>query len=183
MEESRFGNPSIFALGAFGFSLAMLGIQLTIDHAAAGGAMYGVLFAGVMEFIAGMWLIARGETYFASILTLFGGWLLGFFLLNTQGTALGLANPVSSAWYMFALLPPIVFLAIPAISMRQPKLIGAFIALFALVLALGFGFLRDPGAAGRPWMLAAGWCAFAAMFFIWWSMYDNVMELVHPEKH
>ena len=179
MEASRFGNPSIFALGAFGFSLAMLGIELTIDHAAAGGAMYAVLFAGVLEFVAGMWLIAKGESYFASILTLFGGWLLGFFLLNTQGKALDLVNPISSAWYMFALLPPVAFLAIPAFKMRQPKLIGAFISLFALVLTLGFGFLLGPATAGKPWMLGAGWCSFASMFFIWWAMYDNVMELIH----
>ena len=182
MEKSHLGNPSIFALGAFGFSLAMLGIELTVDHAAAGATMYAVFFAGLLEFIAGMWLIAKGESYLASIVALFGGWLLGFFLLNTQGKVLGIANPVGSAWYMFALLPPIAFLSIPAIMMRKIKLICAFVALFALVFALGLGFLMGPAAAGKPWMFIAGWCSYASMVFIWWLMYDNVMELMHPHE-
>lgn len=182
MEKSRLGNPNIFALGAFGFSLAMLGVELTIDHAAAGATMYAVFFAGLLEFIAGMWLIAKGESYLASIVALFGGWLLGFFLLNTQGKVLGLANPAGNAWYMFALLVPIAFLAIPAVKMGRTKLICAFVALFALVLALGLGFLLGPAAVGKPYMVIAGWCAFISMFFIWWLMYDNIMELMHPHE-
>lgn len=180
MEKSQYGNPNIFALGAFGFSLAMLGTELMIDHAAAGATMYAVFFAGLLEFIAGMWLIAKGESYLASIVGLFGGWLLGLFLLSTHGKVLGMANPVGNAWYMFWLLPPIVFLAIPAVKMGRIKLICAFVALFALVLALGIGFLLGPAAAGKPWMVIAGGCAFVSMIFIWWLMYDNVMELMHP---
>jgi len=182
MEKSQIGNPNIFALGAFGFSLAMLGIELTFAHAAAGGATYGVLFAGTLEFIGGMWLIAKGESYLASIVTLFGGWLLGFFFLMTQGKVLGIANPTGFGWYNLALLPPIAILAIPAFKMRKPKLIGAFVALFGLVLFFGVGFLLGPADAGKPWMGYAGWCSFASMFFIWWLMYDNVMELLHPHN-
>jgi succinate-acetate transporter protein len=183
MEKNlKLGNPNIFALGAFGYSLAMLGTELLIDHAAAGATMYAVLFAGLMELIAGMWLIAKGESYLASIVAFFGGWLIGLFLLSTQGDVLGIANDVGKAWYMFALLPPIALLSIPAFKMRRVKLIGAFIALFVLVLFLGLGFNLGPAGAGHSSMVIAGWFAWIAMIFIWWLMYDNIMELFHPHE-
>jgi hypothetical protein len=182
MEKSQFGNPSIFCLGIFGFSLAMIGVELAISHEAGGAAMFSVLAAGILEVICGVWLIAKGESYIASIVALFGGWLLGFFFYNTWGRALGMANPIGNAWYMFALLPPIVLLAVPAFKLRKLKLVGAFVSLFALALILGIGFLLGPRGAGAPWMTVAGICSFIAAFFIWWLMNDNINELFHPHK-
>lgn len=89
MEKAQvsLGNPSIFALCAFGFSLLALGVELTIAKQAVGAALYGLLFAGVLEFIAGMILIVKNESYLGNIVTIFGGWLLGYYMLLTQGRA------------------------------------------------------------------------------------------------
>jgi succinate-acetate transporter protein len=174
-QPSRIGNPSIFALCAFGFSLLMLGVELTFVHSAAGAAAYGVLFAGVLEFVAGMWLLAKGESYLSSIVTLFGGWLLGYFFYLTHGRGLGLVSPGGTAAYLLALLPPIVFLAIPAFKWRRGVLAAAFVSLFLLVLALGLSVAL----ASEALKHAAGAMAFASMFFIWWLAVRNVMELLH----
>lgn len=171
----RIGNPNVFALCAFGFSLLMLGVELTFVHAAAGAAAYGVLFAGVLEFVAGMWLLARGESYLSSIVTLFGAWLLGYFLYLTQGRTLGLVSPAGTATYLLALLPPIAFLAIPAFKWRRGVLSAAFVSLFLLVLALGLSVAL----ASAALKYAAGAMAFASMFFIWWLAVRNVLELLH----
>lgn len=172
---ARIGNPNVFALCAFGFSLLMLGVELTFAHAAAGAAAYGVLFAGALELIAGMWLLAKGESYLASIVTLFGAWLLGYFLYLTHGGGLGLVNPAGTAAYLLALLPPIAFLAIPAFKWRRGVLSAAFVSLFLLVLALGL----SAALGSAPLKLAAGLLAFVAMFFIWWLAVRNVLELLH----
>lgn len=174
MEKSQYGNPNIFALGAFGFSLAMLGVEMTFAHEAAGGALYGVLFAGVLEFIGGMWLIAKGDSYLASIVALFGGWLIGFYMLMSQGRVLKVFNPVSVAWYMFCLLPPIVLLAIPAFKTKKVPLMGAFIGLLLLVFALGMGNIMGP--AGKSTLVFAGYMSFVSMFFIWWLMAENIFH-------
>jgi succinate-acetate transporter protein len=174
-QVSRIGNPNVFALCAFGFSLLLLGVELTFAHAAAGGALYGVLFAGALEFIAGMWLLAKGESYLSSIVTLFGAWLLGYFLYMTHGRGLGLFNPAGAAAYILALLPPIAFLAIPALKWRRGVLSAAFVSLFLLVLALGLSVML----ASAPLKYAAGVLAFASMFFIWWLAVRNVLELLH----
>jgi succinate-acetate transporter protein len=173
--QPRIGNPNVFALCAFGFSLLMLGVELTFAHAAAGAAAYGVLFAGALELIAGMWLIAKGESYLASIVTLFGAWLLGYFLYLTQGKGLGHVNPAGTATYLLALLPPVAFLAIPAFKWRRGVLSAAFVSLFLLVLALGL----SAALGSEPLKLAAGLFAFVAMFFIWWLAVRNVLELLH----
>lgn len=170
----RFGNPNIFGLAAFGFSLFLLGMELVVSHDIAGAALYAVFFAGVLEFVAGMWMIAKGESYFASILTVFGMWLIGFFLLMTQGKAIGVFNGMSAGWYMLAIEPPLVMLAIPAIVQRKGVLCAAFLALFVLVLALGLGFAQ----ASATWMLVAGISAFAASLFIWWLMWHHVHHLI-----
>jgi succinate-acetate transporter protein len=175
LQVSRIGNPNVFALCAFGFSLLLLGVELTFAHAAAGGALYGVLFAGALEFIAGMWLLAKGESYLSSIVTLFGAWLLGYFLYMTHGRGLGLFNPAGAAAYILALLPPIAFLAIPAFKWRRGVLSAAFVSLFLLVLVLGLSVML----ASAPLKYAAGVLAFASMFFIWWLAVRNVLELLH----
>lgn len=170
----NFGNPNIFGLSAFGFSLFLLGMEMVVSREIAGAVLYAIAFAGVMEFLAGMWMIAKGESYLASILTVFGAWLLGFFLMLTQGKALGVYNGMSAGWYMLAIEPPIVMLAIPAFVQRKWVLSAAFAALFFLVFALGIGFIKGD----HSWLFAAGVLAFTSAFFIWWLLWHNIHALI-----
>jgi succinate-acetate transporter protein len=172
---SNFGNPNIFGLSAFGFSLFLLGMELVVSKEMAGGALYGVLFAGVLEFIAGMWMISKGESYLASIMAVFGGWLIGLFLLMTQGKTLGVFNAQAMGWYILAILPPLVMLAMPAIRMKKKVLIAAFASLFFLVVFLGAGLiLKNQGME-----FVAGLLSFCSAIFIWWLLWHNIHELMH----
>lgn len=173
--STNFGNPNIFGLSAFGFSLFLLGMELVVSKALAGAALYGVLFAGVLEFIAGMWMISKGESYLANILAVFGGWLIGLFFLMTQGKSLGVFNPAAFGWYILAIEPPLVMLAIPAIKFRKKVLIAAFVSLFILVAFLGGGFIL--GNQGMEFI--AGIFSFISAFFIWWLLWHNIHELMH----
>jgi succinate-acetate transporter protein len=172
---SKFGNPNIFGLSAFGFSLFLLGMELVVTKKIAGAVLYAVLFAGVLEFIAGMWMIGKGESYLASILSVFGGWLIGLFLLMTQGKTLGVFNPISFGWYILAIEPPLVMLAIPAFKFRKNILICAFVSLFLLVAFMGAGLIL--GNQGMEFL--AGIFAFISAVFIWWLLWHNIHELMH----
>jgi succinate-acetate transporter protein len=173
--STKYGNPNIFGLSAFGFSLFILGMKLVVSKELAGAALYAVLFAGVMEFIAGMWMIAKGETYLANILTVFGGWLIGMFLMMTQGKTLGVFNPMAFGWYILAIEPPLVMLAIPAFKFRKNILICAFVSLFALVAFLGGGLILE----NSGMEVLAGIFSFISAFFIWWLLWHNIHELMH----
>jgi len=171
------GDAGLFGLLAFGFSLAVLGVAFTISKSALGAATYALLYAGALEFIGGLFLIVRGDTYLGSIIAVFGGWLLGFFMLLTQGRALNLFNEISAATYMFCLEPPIIFMAIPAIKARHGVVIGAFVGLFLLVLGLGLNYLQPSD--GMRYFTGA--MAYLSAFFIWWLALKDVMKLTRGE--
>ena len=86
----QLGNPGVFGLATFGFALSALSFQVLVNPDTAGATLYAILVAALGETIAGMWAIARGNTYVAGILTTFGIWLFGFYMMLTQGEELGL---------------------------------------------------------------------------------------------
>jgi succinate-acetate transporter protein len=136
----RLGNPGVFALATFGFALTALSFQLLVNPDTAGVTLYAVLVAAIGETIGGMWSIARGDTYIAGILTTFGIWLFGFYMLLTQGAANGLVNPQTEGAYVLLLIIPIAYMAIPAFVGRLPVFSLIFVALLAMFFFLGFGF-------------------------------------------
>lgn len=136
----QLGNPGVFGLATFGFALAALSFQVLLNPEAAGATLYAILVAALGETIAGMWAIARGNTYIAGVLTTFGIWLFGFYMLRTQGEELGLVNPASEGAYVLLLNIPVIYLAIPAFRGRMWVLSAAFAALIAMLFFLGFGY-------------------------------------------
>jgi succinate-acetate transporter protein len=179
MEKTQvnIGNAGLFALLAFGFSLLVLGIAFTVSKQALGAATYGLLYAGALEFIGGLLLIIRGEDYIGSVVAVFGGWLLGYFMFLTQGRALGLFNEVAVATYVLCLEPPIILMAIPAIKARHGVVVGAFVGLFLLVLGLGLHAIIP----GEELRYFTGAMAYVSAFFIWWLALRDVMKLGHHE--
>jgi succinate-acetate transporter protein len=167
------GDPGIMGLCAFGFVLFILGYELTVTKAVAGAALYAVFYAGLCEFLAGVMLLVKNQTYTGSIMTVFGAWLLGYFLLMTQGKALGVYNAQSVAIYVLALEFPLVFLAIPAFKMKNIPLSLAFFAIGVLVIALGAGVALG----NHTLVFTAGVASFFSCAFIWYIALDHIL---HP---
>ncbi len=143
----KLGNPGIFTLLGFGYSVGVLGVQQILPYPELlGAAIYAVIVGAIAEFIGGMWCFARGETYLGSVVATFGAWLIGYFLLVTHGVTLKVFHPVSGALFCFLLLPPVVMLTVPAIKIRLKELTWAFIFLIGLLLFLGLANLPIPGA-------------------------------------
>ena len=120
--------------------MAALAFQVLVNPEAEGATLYAILVAAIGETVAGMWAIARGDTYVAGILTTFGIWLFGFYMLRTQGEELGLVNPASEGAYVLLLTIPVIYLGIIAFRARLVVFSVAFAALIALLFFLGFGY-------------------------------------------
>ena len=143
----KLGNPGIFTLLGFGYSVAVLGVQQILPYPELmGAAIYAIIVGAIAEFIGGMWCFARGETYIGSIVATFGAWLIGYFLLVTQGIALKVFHPMSGALFCFVLIPPVIMLTAPAVKLRLKELTLAFIFLIGLLLFLGLANLPISGA-------------------------------------
>ena len=82
------------AYGLFAFALAVYGIRFASVSAAtlaAGPATvalnYAVLIAGIAETLAGVLAVIKGSAYPGYVTSVFGIWLIGFYLLITTGEA------------------------------------------------------------------------------------------------
>lgn len=170
-------KPDIFALLLFGYSLAVLGVELLLTHKAAGALVFGIFIAGVAESIGGVWEISRGKTLIGTTMATFGIWLVGLFLLETMGRILGLVSPATMGTYFLVLLVPIAILAIPPFKNHMGWPIrGAFAALFLLVLFAGVEFVVGMQLLG----LIAGVFAWVSALFIWTIAIEDVLEIGGP---
>lgn len=140
MASRQFGNPGVFGLATFGLALSALSFQVLVSPEAAAATLYLILVASIGEVIAGMWAIARGNTYVAGILTTFGLWLFGFYMMRTQGEELGLVTHAAEGAYVLLLLIPAIYLGLIAFRARLLVFSIAFVALIALLVFLGLGY-------------------------------------------
>jgi len=183
------GDPLPVAYALFAFALAVYGIRFVNVSAgtlAAGpetvALNYAVLIAGIAETLAGILALIRGSTYPGYVTSVFGIWLIGFYLLITTGAASKAFTPDALAWYVLVLIVPVVILGVPAVIHREIAFTVAFVALIVLLLLLGLGYhnlndaLSAAAASGKPPALstavdlvkASSWFGFAAAAAIWW---------------
>src|SRR5215472_15073161 len=160
---SRMGDPMPVAYGLFAFALAVYGIRFASVSAATLSAgpttvalNYAVLVAGIAETVAGIIAVLKGNAYPGYVTSIFGIWLIGFYLLITSGAASKEFTPDALAWYVLVLIVPVAILAVPAAIHREVAFTVAFVALIVLLLLLGLGYhnlsnaLSAAAAAGKP---------------------------------
>jgi succinate-acetate transporter protein len=191
-------DPMPIAYGLFAFALAVYGIRFASVSAstlAAGPATvaltYAVLIAGIAETLAGILAVIRGSAYPGYVTSVFGIWLLGFYLLITSGAASKTFTPDALGWYVLVLIVPVAILAVPAVIHREIAFTVAFVALIVLLLLLGLGYhdlnnaLNAATASGKPPALstavdlvkASAWFGFIAAVAIWWVFAREVYQV------
>lgn len=170
--SGQLGNPGVFGLATFGLALSALSFQVLINADAAAATLYLILVAALGETIAGMWAIARGNTYVAGILTTFGIWLFGFYMMRTQGEELGIVTPAAEGAYVLLLIIPVVYLGIIAFRAKLVIFSAAFAALIAMLFFLGFGYYFENGVLRT----IAGILAIIAAAPIFYLSYEEAAE-------
>jgi len=204
---SGMADPMPIAYGLFAFALAVYGIRfMTLDAStlAAGSTTvaldYAVLIAGVAETLAGVLGLIKGITYPAYVTTIFGIWLIGFFLLVTSGAKEKAFTPDALAFYVLVLIIPVAIMAVPAIVHRNIPFTIAFVALLSMLLLLGLGYhdlynqvstaATTKGAPSLSTAVslikASAWFAFVGALSIWWVFAREVYQItgiLHRETH
>ena len=137
---TKLGNPGVFGLASLGFALAVLGFQFVDAGARTSGAtVFAVLVAAIGETTAGLLSIARGDTWFAAVLTTFGAWLFGYYFFITSDPKAGLLTAKGNGLFILLLLVPLAYYAIPAFKLRLTTLALVFVAIFLALACIGFG--------------------------------------------
>jgi hypothetical protein len=194
---SLMADPMPLAYGLFAFALGVYGIRFASVDAttlAAGATTvalnYAVLIAGVAETLAGVLGLIKGIAYPAYVTTIFGIWLIGFYLLVTSGAENKAFTPDALAWYVLVLIVPVAILAVPAVVHRNYPFTIAFVALLGLLVLLGLGYHDLYSAVatatqtkGVPQLLtavnllkASAWFGFVAALAIWWVFAREVYQ-------
>lgn len=183
-------DPTPAAFAVFAFALAVYGVRfVSVSDAtlAAGPATvalnYAVLAAALANIVGGIIALVRGLSYPGWVMTVFGTWLVGFYLVISAGGQKAF-TPDAVGWYVLFLEAPVLILAIPAFVHRDLLLSLAFAALAVLVILLGLGFhdLYDatvtaaashsaPSLSGPIGLLkTSAYVAFAGAALVWLKM-------------
>jgi succinate-acetate transporter protein len=191
------GDPMPVAYGLFAFALAVYGIRFASVSAGTLSAgpttvalNYAVLIAGIAETLAGILAVIKGNAYPGYVTSVFGIWLIGFYLLITSGAASKEFTPDALAWYVLVLVVPVAIMAVPAVIHREIAFTIAFVALIVLLLLLGLGYhavqdaVATATATHRPPSLstavdlvkASSWFGFIAAVAIWWVFAREVYQ-------
>jgi succinate-acetate transporter protein len=159
---SKIGNPAVFGLATFGFSLAVLGYQHVADEKVAGATVFALLVGAIGETIAGIISVIRGDTYVGSVLTTFGLWLFGYYMFVTSDPTRHYVSGKSAGVYVLTLVIPVLYLAAPAVRARAVLLTSAFAAVLAVLLLLGYGAYY----AKTDLVKAGGWAALLSALLV-----------------
>ena len=176
--EKKISDPSIFLLLGFGFGLAVLGVQqlMPAKPELIGAATYATLVAAMAEFLGGLWAFARRDTYLGAIGSTFGAWLIGYYLLVTDGVASQIYHPQSAGLYCFALIIPVVMLAIPAFRLRLAAFSAVFVFLVLLLFFLGMAGVVTTGS--EWWARLGGISSLITAALLWYSALGAITGLV-----
>ena len=176
--EMKDGNPTIFVIMGFGFSLATLGVQqILLMPDLTRATIYGLIVGSLAEFIGGIWLFVKKDTYMGSVGTTFGAWLIGYFLFSTQGVQMKLFSPLSSALYCFALIPPVILLTYPAIKFKARELTFVFFLLIGVLLFLGIGNISYANA--KIFLRIGGILSLGTALLLWHIGWNFIKQMVH----
>ena len=175
-------DPTPIAFGLFAFALTVYGVRFVgVDAASIHGPTsdalnYAILVAGIGQLLAGLFATVRGISYRGWVTSIFGVWLIGFYLLLTHedtaaardsgilaagpdgkplpsavAAALQAANVTawradSVAWYVLLLIVPVAILAVPSFRHRNVPFMIGFTAIVVLLVLLGTAFQSVYGA-------------------------------------
>jgi hypothetical protein len=198
LTRPRMSNPMPIAFGLFAFALTIYGVRFVNVSAAtlsAGPAsealIYSVLAAAIAQVLAGILGVIRGQAAQGYVMSTFGIWLFGLYMLFTHGASQKDFTPDAVGWYALVLLVPVAIMAVPEFVHRNIPVATAFLAIIVLLALLGLGFhdlngdltravaaKRPPDVSGVVNMLkVSAWCAWVAAAAIWYVMARDVYRI------
>ncbi|KAL4951645.1 GPR1/FUN34/yaaH family-domain-containing protein [Aspergillus filifer] len=190
--EKKVANPAPLGLSAFGLSAFLLGIiEMRVQDITQPSIIVAPAFAygGLIQLLAGMWEMAIGNTFGATVLSSYGGFWISVGIIftpggfNIMGSLIEADGGKTDMFYdslgMF-LLAWFIFTVIMTMCTLKSTLAFFTLFLFADValLTLGLGYIiRD--AQGMPnsgLCQTGGFFAIACAFLCWYNGFAGLAE-------
>ncbi|KAL4804437.1 GPR1/FUN34/yaaH family-domain-containing protein [Aspergillus unguis] len=191
-QQKKAANPAPLGLSAFGLTAFLLGcIEMQVRDITEPNILVAPAFAygGVIQVLAGMWEMAVGNSFGATVLSSFGGFWISVGIIFTPGGFNIMSSLIEAdggtpgmfydslglfllAWFIFAVIMTLCTL----------KSTVAFFSLFffadiALVL-LGTGYMcRDAqGMPNEKLLKSGGFFAILCAFLAWYNGFAGLAE-------
>jgi len=180
----KFANPaplglSAFALTTFVLSLINMKTRNVLEPNIVVALAYG--YGGTVQFAAGMWEMAVGNTFGATALSSYGGFWISFAIILTPGgfEIVSSLGPDFLNSFGFYLMGWFIFTTILLFcTMRSTVMF--FLLFFWLDLAfllLGIGYLQPSnGAPNGACIKAGGFFGLLAAFWAWYNAAAGMMD-------
>ncbi|KAJ5728841.1 GPR1/FUN34/yaaH protein [Penicillium malachiteum] len=189
-------NPGPLGLCAFAFTVFLLGcIQMNCRGIPRPNIIIGpaLAYGGLIQLLAGMWEMAHGNTFGATISGSYGGFWISFAVILIPGafhieSSLVKADNGSHTMFDHALALYLIgwfiftFLIALCSAMKAPITIFALtltVDIAALLIALSYFYPHPDGAPNKYLAKAGGFFAILTAFLAW---YSALAELANHEN-
>ncbi|KAJ5688677.1 hypothetical protein N7462_003069 [Penicillium macrosclerotiorum] len=190
--DRRFANPAPLGLCGFALTTFMLGcIQMNVKGITKPNMIVGpaLAYGGLVQLLAGMWEMAIGNTFGATVLSSYGGFWIstaiifipgGFNIMDAmieadEGSHIMFYNAFAlylMAWFIFTFM----------IMLCTVKSTVAFFSLFfvvdlaILLIALSYFYPNAEELPNEGLMKAGGLFAFLGAFLAWYNAFAGIAD-------
>jgi hypothetical protein len=174
-------DPGPLGLAAFALTTFMLSaVNSGLVDAKVEPAVFGValFYGGVAQVFAGLWEVAKGNTFGALAFTSYGAFWLSFWYLVTHLDSFGTGAPVGKAVGLF-LLAWTIFTLYMTVAARYTSqaLFGVFVVLSLTFIALTLGKYTT-GSTATNLTKVGGWLGLVTAFAAWYCSAAGVLASV-----
>ena len=162
--EPHWGNPGALGLAAFGLNTILLQIHNLGWIDSTMPLVYGIIWGGIIQIIAGIIDGRRGDTFGLTAFCSYGAFWIGLALTFVfQWTGLVLADSAGLAWTMIIWGIFTFFMMIGTLKMTRMHffVFSSLVVLFGLLAAAFFGAI-SPKVAGVEGIFCGGAAVYGA---------------------
>ncbi|CAI7650638.1 unnamed protein product [Penicillium bialowiezense] len=191
-KDRKFANPAPLGLCGFALTTFILGcINMQVRGVTEPNIVVGpaLAYGGLVQLCAGMWEMAVGNTFGATVLSSYGGFWMSLAItfipggFNIMGALEKADNGEPTMFYnSFALYLFGWFIFTTLITLLTLKSTVAFFSLFffvdiaILLLALGYLLQTDTGMPNEKLLKAGGLFAILGAFLAWYNAFAGIAD-------
>jgi succinate-acetate transporter protein len=173
----EFADPAPLGLAGFALTTFVLSMVNTdIIPKDTEPVVFGLAFAygGVVQFAAGLWEFARGNTFGATAFCSFGGFWLSYWWLTGHTDLSGAGSDVNKGLGTY-LLAWGIFTAYMAVAASRVS--GAVLAVFVFLTITYFLLAIGEYATADGWTRVGGWTGLITAVAAWYASFAGVTNL------
>ena len=175
-KEVQWANPGALGLAGFGFNTILLQLHNLGLIESAIPLVYGFIWGGLIQIIAGIIDARRGDTFGLTAFASYGAFWIGlslYFLLQWNGT-LTAADNSGLAWLMviWAIFTAFMFVGTLKMTVMHAVVFGTLTILFILLSQVFWGNLNAK-VAGWEGLVCGASAVYGSMAIIWREKYGR----------